>query len=138
MYRSLYKPFHEKVNGWIHRNTPWKIFFHSCGSIVDLLDDFVDVGVDIINPVQCSARGMGAEGLKQRYGRRLVFWGAGVDTQRTLPFGTPQEVYDEVRQRVRIFNAGGGFVFNTIHNIQQNIPVDNMMALVRALRDSRT
>jgi hypothetical protein len=135
MYRTLYKPFHKRINDWIHQNTTWKTFFHSCGSIAGLLDDFVDVGVDIINPVQCSAAGMEAQGLKKTYGDRLVFWGGGVDTQWTLPFGSADEVYQQVRERVRIFSTGGGFVFNTIHNIQQNVPVQNVLAMFRAVVD---
>ena len=137
MYRELYKPFHRRVNDWIHHNTTWKIFYHTCGSIAGLLDDLVDVGVDIINPVQCSAAGMEEQGLKRRYGDSLVFWGGGVDTQWVLPFGSPQDVYDQVRRRIDVFSTGGGFVFNTIHNIQQNVPVDNLMAMVRALKDVR-
>ncbi len=136
MYRALYKPFHRRVNDWIHRHTTWKIFYHSCGSIVDLLDDLVEVGVDVINPVQCSARGMDPGLLKGKYGGRLVFWGGGVDTQRTLPFGTAKEVYGEVRERIRTFSPGGGFVFNPVHNVQQNVPPENLLAMFRALRDS--
>ena len=136
MYRALYKPFHKRINDWIHQNTTWKIFFHTCGSIVGLLDDLVDVGVDIVNPVQCSAKGMEPEALKQKYGKTLVFWGGGVDTQWTLPFGTPDDVYEQVRERIRIFNAGGGFVFNTIHNVQQNTPLANLLAMFRAVKDS--
>jgi hypothetical protein len=136
MYRELYKPFHKRINDWIKHNTTWKIFFHTCGSIVDLLDDLVDVGVDIVNPVQCSAKGMDAKELKAKYGRQLVFWGGGVDTQWTLPFGTPDDVYEQVQERIRVFSPGGGFVFNTIHNIQQNVPVENLLAMFRAVRDS--
>ena len=90
---------------------------------------FIEAGFDIINPVQCSAVGMEAEHLKNTYGDRLVFWGGGVDTQRTLPFGTPDEVRREVRERVNTFGKGGGFVFNTIHNIQAPTPVDNIIAM---------
>ncbi|MGQ9681186.1 MAG: uroporphyrinogen decarboxylase family protein [Anaerolineae bacterium] len=136
MYRSLYKPFHQRVNEWIHRHTTWKVFFHTCGSIVELLDDLVEAGVDIINPVQCSAKGMDPAFLKREYGDRLVFWGGGVDTQGTLPFGTPEQVYEQVRERIRVLAPGGGFVFNTIHNIQQTVPVENLLALFQALRDS--
>lgn len=136
MYRSLYKPFHKRINDWIHQNTTWKVFFHTCGSIVGLLDDLVAVGVDIVNPVQCSAKDMEAMGLKKKYGKKLVFWGGGVDTQWTLPFGTPDEVYAQVRDRIRIFNAGGGFVFNTIHNVQQNTPIENLLAAFKAVKDS--
>lgn len=136
MYRAMYKPFHRRINDWIHQNTTWKVFFHSCGSIIALLDDLVEAGVDIINPVQCSAAGMDAAELKKRYGKELVFWGGGIDTQWTLPFGTPDEVYQQARERIRIFNDGGGFVFNTVHNIQQNVPVENVRAMLRAVAES--
>ncbi len=136
-YRDLYKPFHKAVNDFVHAHTPWKTFIHSCGSVVDLLDDFIEAGFDILNPVQCSAAGMDPKLLKERFGDRLVFWGGGVDTQNTLPFGTPQEVYEQVRRRVDLFGAGGGFVFNTIHNIQAKTPVENVLAMVEALRDAR-
>lgn len=129
MYRELFKPFHKRLNDWVHANTPWKTFYHSCGSIVAFLDDFIDAGVDIINPVQCSAAGMAAESLKSRYGDRLVFWGGGVNTQQTLPFGTPDEVRQEVAERIRVFNQNGGYVFNTIHNIQARTPVENVLAM---------
>jgi uroporphyrinogen-III decarboxylase len=97
-----------------------------------LLDDFVEMGVDILNPVQCSAAGMDAATVKSKYGDKLVFWGGGVDTQRTLPFGTPEEVREEVRERIRIFGKGGGYVFNTIHNILTNTPDENLLALYEA------
>jgi hypothetical protein len=134
MYRALYKPFHKRLNDWIHQHTTWKVFYHSCGSIVDLLDDLVEAGVDIINPIQTSARGMDPAFLKQKYGGRLVFWGGGVDTQHTLPFGTPEEVYQEVRDRLRIFGPGAGFVFTPVHCIQENVPVENLLAMFEALR----
>jgi len=136
-YRDLYKPFHKAVNDFVHAHTPWKTFIHSCGSVVDLLDDFIEAGFDVLNPVQCSAAGMDPKFLKERFGDRLVFWGGGVDTQNTLPFGTPQEVYEQVRRRIDLFGAGGGFVFNTIHNIQAKTPVENVLAMVKALRDAR-
>jgi hypothetical protein len=129
LYRDLWKPFHRQINDWVHAHTTWKTFFHTCGSIVAFLDDFIEAGVDIINPVQCSAAGMDAQRLKEKYGDKLVFWGGGVDTQQTLPFGTPGQVRAEVAERVRVFNQGGGFVFNTIHNIQANTPTENMLAL---------
>jgi uroporphyrinogen-III decarboxylase len=133
-FRKLYKPHYQRVNDWIHANTNWKTFFHCCGSIVRLLDDFVEMGVDILNPVQCSATGMDPHMLKEKYGDKLVFWGGGVDTQHTLPFGTPDQVREEVRERLDIFSRGGGYVFNTIHNIVGNTPVDNLMALLEAFR----
>lgn len=136
-YRELYLPYQKQVNGWIHRHTKWKTFMHCCGGIEPLLDAVIEAEFDILNPVQCSARGMDARTLKQRFGDRLVFWGGGVDTQRTLPFGTPQEVRDQVRERINIFAPGGGYVFCTIHNIQANTPVENLLAMFDVLREYR-
>jgi hypothetical protein len=135
-YRDLFQPFHKKINDLIHRRSKWKVFIHSCGSIYRLIPDFIEAGFDILNPVQCSAAEMGAARLKREFGQDLLFWGGGVDTQQTLPFGTPQQVYDEVRQRIDVFNRDGGFVFNTVHNIQGNTPIDNVQALFRAIQDS--
>ncbi|HEY9170883.1 MAG TPA: uroporphyrinogen decarboxylase family protein [Verrucomicrobiae bacterium] len=129
LFRSLWKPFYKRMNDWVHANTNWKTFYHSCGSVAALLDDFVEMGVDILNPVQCSAVGMDAATLKAKYGDKLVFWGGGVDTQQTLPFGTPEAVRREVRERVDIFAKNGGFVFNTIHNIQAQTPVENIIVM---------
>jgi len=134
-YRKLYKPFHKRVNDWIHENTSWKTFIHSCGSIEPLIPEFIDAGFDILNPVQTSAANMDPRMLKRKYGEKITFWGGGIDTQHTLPFGTPKEVRSEVRERIRIFAPGGGYVFNTIHNVQPRIPVENVLAMYRALRD---
>ncbi len=134
-YCDLYKPFHKEVNDWVHKHTNWKTFIHTCGSVAELTDDFIDAGFDIMNPVQCSAVGMEPESLKGRFGDRLTFWGGGVDTQQTLPFGTPEHVRSEVRERVRVFGKGGGFVFNTIHNVQSGTPVENLLAMYETLRD---
>lgn len=136
MFRKLWKPSFTQFNAWVHQNTTWKTFYHTCGSVVNLLDDFVEMGMDILNPVQCSAAGMDPVMLKEKYGKKLVFWGGGVDTQKTLPFGTPREVYDEVRERIRVFNQDGGFIFNPIHNVQAPTPVENILAMFRAIRDS--
>jgi len=135
-FDSLYAPYYKKLNDWIHANTSWKTFKHSCGAVEPFMSHFIDAGFDIINPVQCSATGMDPQKLKDNYGKKLTFWGGGVDTQKVLPFGTPQEVYDEVRQRIEIFNKDGGFVFNTIHNIQANTPVENLASLFKAIGDS--
>lgn len=129
LFRQLWKPFYQRLNDWVHTHTGWKTFYHSCGSVAALLDDFVEMGVDILNPVQCSAAGMDPATLKARYGEKLVFWGGGVDTQKTLPFGTPEEVRREVGERVATLGRGGGFVFNTIHNIQAQTPVENIIAM---------
>ena len=133
-YRELYQPFHKLVNDWVHQHTSWKTFTHTCGSVVELLPDFIEAGFDILNPVQCSAKGMDPRQLKARFGDGIVFWGGGVDTQHTLPFGTPQQVRAEVAERIAIFAPGGGFVFNTIHNVQAQIPVENLLALYETVR----
>lgn len=136
-YRDLFKPFHVAINQQIHKRTKWKTFIHSCGGIYPLIPEFIDAGFDVLNPVQCSAEGMDPRRLKKEFGKQLVFWGGGVDTQKTLPFGRPEEVYREVRERIDIFAPGGGFVFCSIHNVQSNVPVENMQAMFRALRDGR-
>jgi hypothetical protein len=133
-YRDLYLPFHKAVNDWVHAHTRWKTFIHSCGSVVRLLPDFIEAGFDILNPVQLSAAGMDARDLKSRFGDRITFWGGGVDTQRTLPFGTPDEVRREVRERIAILGPGGGFVFNTIHNVQAKVPAANLVALYETVK----
>jgi hypothetical protein len=134
-YRSLFLPFHKQVNDWVHRNTSWKTFIHSCGSVWALVDDFIAAGFDILNPVQCSAAHMNPFDLKRKFGSRMTFWGGGVDTQSTLPFGSPQEVRAEVRERIRAFGAGGGFVFNAVHNIQALVPAENVLAMYRTARE---
>jgi uroporphyrinogen-III decarboxylase len=123
------------MNDWIHANTGWKTFIHSCGSVAKLIPDFIEAGFDILNPVQCSAARMDPAMLKEAFGDQIAFWGGGVDTQRTLPFGTPDEVRAEVRERLRIFSPGGGFVFNTIHNVQPLSPVENVLAIYETIRD---
>lgn len=137
IFRKLYKPYYKKVNDWIHENTEWKTFYHSCGAVADLIPDFIDMGVDILNPVQCSAKGMDAKFLKDTYGDRIVFWGGGIDTQVTLPRGTAKEVYDQATERLEIFSRGGGYVFAAIHNIVANVPAENLVAMYEALRDFR-
>jgi hypothetical protein len=135
-YRELYQPFLRRVNDLIHAKSGWKTFMHSCGSVFKLIPDFIETGFDILNPVQCSAAEMDAARLKQEFGNDIIFWGGGVDTQQTIAFGTPDEVYEEVRQRIDVFGPGGGFVFNTIHNIQGNTPTENILAMFKAIRDS--
>lgn len=135
-YRDLFKPYHQRVNELIHRRTKWKTFIHSCGSVYQFLPDFIDAGFDILNPVQCSAVDMEPRRLKREFGQNLVFWGGGVDTQQTIARGTPEQVYREVRERIDIFNAGGGYVFDAIHNVQGNTPIENVEAMFKAVRDS--
>jgi hypothetical protein len=129
IYREHFKPLHKRINDWVHAKTSWKTLYHSCGSIIGLLDDFWEAGVDILNPIQLSAAGMDPEYLKSNYGDKFVFWGGGVDTQHTLPFGTEEEVKEEVVFNRRVFGKGGGFVLAPVHNIQANVPVENVLAL---------
>ena len=133
-FEAIYAPYYKKMNDWIHANTKWKTFKHTCGAIEPLIPNLVKAGFDIVNPVQCSAAGMDPELLKNRHGEDIVFWGAGVDTQETLPFGTPDQVRKEVETRCEIFSPKGGFVFNTIHNIQARSPINNVVALIEAIK----
>ena len=134
-YRNLYLPYYKKVNDWIHSNTGWKTFKHSCGAVEPFIPMFIESGFDILNPVQCSAAGMDPRILKEKYGRDIVFWGGGIDTQKILPFGTPDEVRAQVKERCEIFGKDGGFVFNAIHNVQAGTPVENIVAMLDALKD---
>ena len=134
-FQEFYKPVYAKINGWIHEHTEWKTFFHSCGSIVTFLKDFHECGIDILNPVQTTAAGMDARMLKEQWGDKFTFWGGGINTQQTLPFGTPEECYNEAMERLEIFAPGGGFVFNTVHNIQGQTPMENMVAMFQAVKD---
>ena len=127
-YRDLFKPFHKLINDRVHERTSWKTFIHSCGSVVELIPDFIDAGFDILNPVQCSAAGMDPKALKSQFGEDIVFWGGGVDTQHVLPFGSEQDVRKQVRQNARILSHGSGFVFNPVHCIQAHVPVENILA----------
>ncbi len=136
-YRQMFFPYQKKLNDWVHKNTPWKTFIHSCGSIESLIEGFIEAGFDILNPVQCSAANMQADMLKSKYGDRIIFWGGGVDTQKTLPFGTAEQVKAEVTEQIRIFKKGGGYVFNTIHNLQADVPIENVEAMLEAYRQER-
>lgn len=135
IFRDIYKPFYKRINDWVHKNTPWKTFFHTCGSIYHILPDLIEMGVDIVNPVQVSAANMDAQRLKDEFGKDIVFWGGGVDTQKTLPYGTPEQVYAQVQDRLRIFGKGGGYVFGSIHNIVAKTPIDNILAMIKAVKE---
>jgi uroporphyrinogen-III decarboxylase len=134
-FARVWLPYYKKVNDWIHQNTEWKTFKHSCGAIVSLMDLFIESGFDIINPVQINASGMDTGELKRKYGDRIVFWGGGVDTQGVFAFGTPEQVKEQVKRQVSILNVNGGFVFNTVHNIQANVPFENVVAMLEALKE---
>jgi hypothetical protein len=134
-FDRLWAPHYRRLNDWVHAHTTWKTMKHTCGAVESLLSRLCDVGFDIFNPVQCSAAGMEPRTLKQRYGDRLVFFGGGVNTQQTLPFGTPAEVRAEVLERCGIFAKGGGYIFNAIHCVQANTPVQNVVAMVDAVKE---
>jgi uroporphyrinogen decarboxylase len=128
IFRNMIKPKERRLVEAIKNKTDAKIFFHGCGATFDLIPDLIDVGFDILNPVQVSARGMDTRRLKHEYGRDITFWGGGVDTQQVLPFGSPTEVTDEVKRRIDDLAPGGGFVFAAIHNIQAFVPPENIVA----------
>ena len=136
-FDNLWLPYYRKVNDWIHINTRWKTFKHSCGSVESLMSHFIEAGFDIINPVQINAANMDPVNLKKKYGNDLVFWGGGVDTQGVFAFGTPQQVREQVRRQCSVLNENGGFVFNTVHNIQANVPFENVVAMLDALKEIR-
>lgn len=133
-FEEVYAPFYRKMNDWIHANTRWKTFKHSCGAVEPLIENLIGAGFDILNPIQISASGMDSRLLKQKYGDRLIFWGGGVDTQKVLAFGTTDDVKKQVQEQCEILGQNGGFVFNTVHNIQANVPVENLVAMVETLK----
>ena len=134
-YDRMWLPYYKKVNDWIHQNTNWKTFKHSCGAVEPLMSHFIESGFDIINPVQINASGMDPRKLKKEYGDKIVFWGGGVDTQGVFAFGTPAQVKEQVKNQCGILNNNGGFVFNTVHNIQANVPFENVVAMLEALKE---
>jgi len=132
LFAEMIIPHYKRLCDWVHANTNWKTFLHSCGSVYHYIPYWIEAGVDILNPVQISAANMEPERLKAEFGDRLVFWGGGCDTQKVLPFGTPEEVREHVRHNIEVFSKGGGFVFTQVHNIQQNVPVENVEAMLAA------
>lgn len=135
-FEDLYSPYYKKMNSWIHQNTSWKIFKHSCGAVESFMPNFISAGFDIINPVQISAANMDSNLLKKKYGPDLSFWGGGVDTQNVLSFGSAEDVRKQVGEQINIFSKNGGFIFNTVHNVQANVPVENMAALIDVLKET--
>jgi uroporphyrinogen decarboxylase len=132
LWAEMIKPHYRRLCDWVHKNTQWKTFLHSCGSVYHLIPHFIDAGIDILNPVQTSAANMDPARLKAEFGKRLVFWGGGCDTQAVLSRATPEEVREHVKERLGIFAPGGGFVFNQVHNIQANVPTENVIAMLEA------
>jgi uroporphyrinogen-III decarboxylase len=134
-FDSLFAPYYRKVTGWIHEHTTWKIFKHTDGAIEPFISRFHDVGIDILNPIQWSAKNMDPQHIKDTYGKDLVFWGAGVDTQKTLPYGTPAEVRQQVLDMCEVFSEGGGYIFNSVHNLLPQSPVENLVAMFEAVKE---
>lgn len=135
VYRRLIKPKDKKLIEAIKSKTDAKIFYHCCGAVRDFIPDLIDIGVDILNPVQVSAKGMNTAELKKEFGEYITFWGGGCDTQHVLPNGTPDEVRSEVKRRIDDLAPGGGFVFSAVHNIQRGVPPENIMAMFEALEE---
>jgi len=132
MYRRILKPIHADYIAFIKERTKAKVFFHTDGDVFDLIDDFVEIGIDILNPIQTAAGKMAdLAGLKQRYGKNLVLCGA-VDTQRVLPYGTPETVRQEVRRVLEILAPGGGYMLASVHTIMDEVPPENILAMVDA------
>jgi hypothetical protein len=136
-FRELWLPHYKRMNDWIHRNTSWKIFKHCCGSIIPIIPLLIEAGFDILNPVQINAKDMDPQRLKDEFGAYLTFWGGGIDTQKILPTGTPAEVREHVLRQCEIFGKNGGFVFNSVHNIQANAPIENVVAMIDTLNSLR-
>jgi len=132
IYRSIIKPRQKRLVQYIKSRTKAKIWYHSCGSVIEYIPDLLDNGIDVLNPVQVSARGMDPGRLKAAYGDRLVFWGGGIDSQHVLPRATPDEVRKHVRRNVEALKPGGGYVFNNVHNIQADVPPENVLAMFDA------
>jgi uroporphyrinogen decarboxylase len=137
MYYEIFQPREKALWGRIHQLKPEVgVFLHCCGGIYDLIPGIIDAGCDILNPVQISARGMDPLRLKQEFGEKICFWGGGCDTQKVLPFASPEEVYQHTRQNIDIFAPGSGFVFSQVHNIQAGVPAENILAMLQAVKDS--
>jgi uroporphyrinogen-III decarboxylase len=135
IFKDVYVPSYKAQCDWIHSNTPWKTAKHCCGSIPNLIGPMIEAGIDVLNPVQTSAVGMEPQWLKDTFGDQITFWGGGVDTQRVLPFGTPDDVYNHVVERLNIFGPGGGFIWAAVHNIQYNVPPENIVAAIQAVHE---
>ena len=133
-YRELVKPRHETYFQLMHDMSPAKVLFHSCGSLPDIVEDLIETGVDVLHPVQVAAAGMEPESLKGKYGDRLAFWGA-IDTQRVLSHGSVQDVMAEVERCVEVLGRGGGYVVGAVHNIQPDVPLDNILTMYQHARE---
>ena len=137
LYRDVIKPRQRLIFETVKKRSKMRLFLHSCGAVADIIPDLIEVGVEILNPVQTSARGMEPARLKREYGPDIAFWGGGCDTQRVLPLGTPAEIEAQVKERVETFAPGGGYVFTQVHNIMPHVPPGNIAAMVEAVRRFR-
>ena len=137
-YRDIVKPLHKEIIDLIKSRSNAKFFLHSCGAIRELIGDLVDIGVDALNPVQVSAEGMETAGLKAEFGDDITFWGGTVDPQKTLARGTPEDVHEETTRRINELKPGGGFVIASIHNMQAQVPVENILAFWSAVEEAGT
>lgn len=136
LYREAVKPFHRELFTFIRKKAPRaKILLHCCGAVTDFIPDFIELGVDALNPVQISAAGMEPERLKREFGRDITFWGGAIDTQNVLPKGTPKEIKEQAKRNISVLAQGGGYVMNTVHNIQADVPPENIMALYEAVEE---
>jgi uroporphyrinogen decarboxylase len=134
-YRKLIRPRHRRLFSSIKQQAPVKVFYHTCGAVRKLIPDLIDAGIDILNPIQISSPGMEPRKLKEEFGRDLVFWGGGVDTQRVLGVASPEEIREHVRTNIEALAPGGGFVFAAVHDIQANVPPENVMAMYEAWQE---
>lgn len=136
MFRELVMPYYKQGLDWVHRHTRMKVFMHNDGAIYPFIPSLIEMGVDILNPVQTTAKGMDPVKLKREFGEKMVFWGGACDCQKTLPFGTPDQVAEEVRENVRILAAGGGYVAASVHNVQAEVPPENVLALYETAQEA--
>ncbi|HWI54713.1 MAG TPA: uroporphyrinogen decarboxylase family protein [Desulfobacteria bacterium] len=136
LLRELVLPYHKKLNDYIKSKGDVKITLHSCGSVTAALPDIINAGYDILNPVQIAAADMGPDLLKSRFGKDIVFWGGGINTQSTLPNGTPEQVREETKRNIEAFRKDGGFVFSTVHNVQDDVPIENFIAMWETFKEN--
>ena len=135
LFAEMIKPHYKRLCDWVHANTHWKTFLHSCGCIHGYIEHWIEAGIDVLNPVQISAAKMEPQRLVDEFGGRIVFWGGGCDTQNVLPSASPEQIREHVRQNISTFNAKGGYVFTQVHNIQANVPPENIEAMLQAAYD---
>ena len=137
VFNRLIAPYYRRLYDYIHSHSKAKVFLHSCGAVSSLIPSLIDLGIDILNPVQITAENMDPVMLKREFGRDIVFWGGGIATQTTLPHGTPQQVRDEVKRNIDIFAKDGGFIFTPVHNMQQDIPIENFIAMWETYQENK-